>query len=206
MSTGVCVWTTWSIMSQAAAAFSFKQDPVSVLTHLVVQWIFSLVSIYACICCTTSFCIRHATHSCLILQGQNTQTKTIFWINLFNIFGNIFHPTVCFSPCPLIWLNTVRYKSMSIFNYYKFWPIKKKMLKWMNWNYRLLSNRLSPPSTKLLPQWKNHHQQILNPRSHSVFFSFSLMLFLDINRTCLKLGELSKNLIHTFKSMNDFHM
>lgn len=33
------VWTTWSIMSQAAAAFSFKQDPISVLTHLVVQYV-----------------------------------------------------------------------------------------------------------------------------------------------------------------------
>lgn len=92
-----CVWTSWSIMSQAAAAFSFKQDPVSVLTHLVVQWIFSFVSIQAFICCTTSYCIRHATHLCLSLQGQNTETKTLFWINLFKIFGNIFQFIVFFS-------------------------------------------------------------------------------------------------------------
>jgi len=36
---GICVyvWTTWSIMSQTAAAFSFKQDPVSVLTSCVID-------------------------------------------------------------------------------------------------------------------------------------------------------------------------
>lgn len=110
-----CVWTSWSIMSQTAAAFSFKQDPVSVLTHLVVQWIFSFVNIQAFICCTTSYCIR-----------QNTETKTSFWINLFKIFGNIFQLIVFFA-CPLIWLNTVRYKSMSLFNYYKYRPIKKSL-------------------------------------------------------------------------------
>lgn len=92
------VWTTWSIMSQAAAAFSFKQDPISVLTHLVVQYV-SVKHV------SLDLHYRTTVSEQIIRTGTKQATNQLkkiqaifFWIHVWQ--DSPARVTVCFFPCP----------------------------------------------------------------------------------------------------------